>query len=217
MTTTMNLRDIALILTNKNREYETAHSRVVRMLGLDTDETSLNTYLDMIYNDPAEWLALCTPDNTKPKSAIFYLLERCPEVKNVIGAERCSMVANAVRGEWKTIRKQNKLAAASAISNNTPANNDVGGGGNECHSNEHNNDDHSAACKQNAKLLEYIDVLHKMIYSLSADSDIKLKKTIEVCLPAMAAGYGVHTSTSHNEWYFVGYSDETVTVPTSSS
>jgi len=183
--TTMNLRDIALILTNKNREYETAHSRVVRMLGLDTDETSLNTYLDMIYNDPAEWLALCTPDNTKPKSAIFYLLERCPEVKNVIGAERCSMVANAVRGEWKTIRKQNKLAASTA--NNNPPSNDEGC--DEIQSNQHN--DHSVACKQNAKLLEYIDVLHKMIYSLASDSDIKWKNTIDVCLPAMAAGYGV--------------------------
>jgi len=188
---TMNLRDIALILTNKNREYETAHSRVVRMLGLDTDETSLNTYLDMIYNDPAEWLALCTPDNTKPKSAIFYLLERCPEVKNVIGAERCSMVANAVRGEWKTIRKQNKLAASAART--ATATDDVG------ETNSHEPYDTTMTCKQNAKLLEYIDVLHKLIYSLSADndSDIKWRKTIEVCLPAMAAGYGVPANTSH--------------------
>lgn len=175
MTTTMNLRDVALLLTNKNREYETAHSRVVRMLGLDIDSTTLNTYLDMIYNDPAEWLSLCTQDNTKPKSAIFYLLERCPEVKDEIGAERCSIVANAVRGEWKTIRKQNKIALATP----PPTSSDG------C------DDETTNADTNNAKLLMYIDILHELIEHLTNDSDVKWQKTMKLCLPAMANAYGV--------------------------
>lgn len=180
----MNLRDVALLLTNKNREYETAHSRVVRVLGLDTDETSLNTYLDMIYNDPAEWLSLCTPDNTKPKSALFFLLERCPNVRAAIGEERCNIVANAVRGEWKTIRKQNKAAIAAAAAANT-----AGANASKTYNEGDDNDDEIS--KKNEQLSKYIDAVHELIDHLTFECDEKLWKTLKVCLPAMAKGYGI--------------------------
>lgn len=125
----MNLRTLSEILSEKNREYEIAHSRVLRALSLDQDETTVSSYLTLVKNDIAEWIRLTPMNNTKPKTAMLYLLEKCERVREDIGVEECEDVANALRTEWKKLRKEymGAMAAtrASSDTNNRNADDDV--------------------------------------------------------------------------------------------
>jgi hypothetical protein len=52
-------------------------------------------------------------NNTKPKTALLYLLEKCDAIREELGAEECEEVASALRTEWKRLRKEYTSTAPS--------------------------------------------------------------------------------------------------------
>eukprot|EP00798_Chlamydomonas_sp_ICE-L_P029889 gene29889-biopygen11630 len=101
----MNLTTVSELLSTKNREYEIAHSRLLRSLNLDREETTLRSYLTLVKNDVTEWIRLTSMDNTKPKTALLFLLERSVDARADIGESECDELAEMVRREWKRLRK----------------------------------------------------------------------------------------------------------------
>eukprot|EP00798_Chlamydomonas_sp_ICE-L_P002253 gene2253-biopygen10764 len=115
----MNLTTVSELLSTKNREYEIAHSRLLRSLNLDREETTLRSYLTLVKNDVTEWIRLTSMDNTKPKTALLFLLERSVDARADIGESECDELAEMVRREWKRLRKLwlvEKRAGASSLS-----------------------------------------------------------------------------------------------------
>jgi hypothetical protein len=109
----MNLKALSDILSEKNREYEIAHSRLLRALNLDQDDTTVKSYITLVKNDVAEWIRLTPMNNTKPKTAMLYLLEKCEGVREELGADESDEVAASIRAEWKKLSKEYKGSVAA--------------------------------------------------------------------------------------------------------
>jgi hypothetical protein len=104
----MNLQKVSSLLSEKNREYEVSHTRVLRSLNLDKETTTLRSYLTLVGNDPEEWLRVTPVLHTKPKTALLFLLEKCDAVREEIGFEECDEIAKRVRATWKNLRKEHQ-------------------------------------------------------------------------------------------------------------
>lgn len=112
----MNLGHLSTILAEKNREYDVAHSRILRSLNLDKN-VSLRSYITLIRNDPVEWLKLAPIEHTKPKTAILYLLEKCDSVREEIGVDECNQIAAEIRKLWKQLRKKRESELLQKVDN----------------------------------------------------------------------------------------------------
>ena len=110
----MNLSDVSLILSAKSRDYDAAHSRVLRLLGLDKEQTTLREYLTLIDNDVDEWFQVTPAEQTKPKTAVLYLLDKSTEVRDEIGEEECDALSARIRTAWKDQRTKGTTTVAVA-------------------------------------------------------------------------------------------------------